>query len=965
MQKFKLFFKAMIKNIINKCCMDPRVKPEDEERWLNLHSKFYNENRNMNLLVTSKLNLQHIGGSENEYMLHPLLITRLDRVIYSFKKLRILNIIFLLCANNLYTAYSNQYMIALQDLIKVHKKYFPHDPIAMNNSSLVYSVYKKIITPWALNVNGRAHIVQNKFYSKKYYWNDIQNLWKNFVSYQAQVTNLQQYFSDVDTSELLAAFYREIGDDVVQILLNIIQQCTNALTLEQEDLEACFIAYQIAYEMYQDGMQITGIQEGSDFDATISGNMVILYQNAINNLLNKLSIGMLEATTIEHIYDQIARYYTYLATVGTNAQDTQLISTSQAQASQACQNYGYYLQAQKLYEQAVTVLKKYPKSVALDVNNTTTILTSLQAIGQNIGQVSQLAGQADQYYTQAQDIFGANQAQLLYTLADSVDLWVVQGVAQLWLLYLQDQSSQNQYTAPTIASFISSQNQNAQNPISNDQVVSSLQNLSSLIEQKSNPINDLSTIDVLKSYSLNEIVASLHQEIITLVQSGVMSDTSSSWMYNFASLQAIVAVQDILFYLVHVANSLVNTLIGSGSDHALRAMAYAQALDDLYKNLPVDIRTQVDSLVPYFPDQVQQAGTSPKGVKKFTWSDWTSQILLASLTINPQDLKQSEIAKVQIEQPASQKKQPKQQDVTNLISLAHQNALNGNFAKASQEYQQAMNLYTTLYSINSTDTALYDNMMQAKTMYTALSFASTVQSSGNQTWSTIKNIPTSYVATKYGFNNISVSDLGMSQLPASLLTIPAGSEYTTLTQEQQKDILQIIKAHAISKLLSVQAVTFSNIFVDYNLAFTSQVDQAGQALATQIRAQVDIAFNKFEGTEVTSIMLADATTFESIICKNVLLRDVNPLFSSMATALTFYTSAQLLMAPSNNEVKLGNASYTPGNDEKLSAMFLEKMIKVYLSAAYPHYQEAKNSMNQLSSLLKNNQTEKFSRKFFK
>ncbi len=874
-------------------------------------------------------------------------------------------IVFILISNTVHTSYSNQYMIALQDLIKVHKKYFPHDPIVMNNSSLVFSVYKKIITPWALNINGMAHIVENKFYSKKYYWNDIQNLWKNFVSYQTQVKNLKQYFSDVGTTELLEAFYKEIGDDVVQIFLNIIQQSTNALTVEQENLEACFIAYQIAHEMYQSGMQMSGIQEGSDFDATISGNMVILYQNAISNLLNKLSIGMLEATTIENIYDQIARYYTYLAVIGTNVQDTQLISTSQAQATQACQNYGYYLQAQKLYQQAETLLKKYPNSVPLDVTKINTIQPSLKTIGQNIGQISQLVQQSNQYYTQAQDIFGANQAQLLYTLVDNVDLWIVQGVAQLWLLYLQDQSSQNQYTAPTIASFISSQNQNSQNPITNEQIIASLRNLSSLIEQKVNSINALSTIDLLKSYSLYEIVTSLKQEIITIVQSGVMSDTSSSWMYNFVSLQAIVSVQDVLFYLSHLANSIENTLLGSGADHALRAMAYAQQLDAIYKDLPTDIRTQIDSLVPYFPNQLQKAASRSKTITKLTWSDWTEQILLVSLTVNPQDLENSKIAKIQISQPTSKEKKPKKQDVSNLLKLAHQNALNGNFSKASQEYQQAMNMYTTLYSINPTDQASYTNMMQAKTMYTALSFASSVASSGNQTWSTIKNIPSSYVATKYGFNTISVTDLGMSELPSSLLGIAAGSEYTTLTAQQQKDILQIIKAHAISQLLSVQGqgVEFSEIFVDYNLEFNSQVDQAGQALANQIRAQVDITFNKFEGTQVSSIILADATTFESIICKNVKLSDVNPLFSSMATALTFYTSAQLLVAPSKNEVRLGNASYAPGNDEKLSAMLLEKMIKVYLSAAYPHYQEAKNIMSQLSSLVKNNKNKSFPESF--
>lgn len=868
-------------------------------------------------------------------------------------------IIFILIPNAFHASYSNQYMIALQDLIKVHKKYFPHDPIVMNNSSLVYSVYKKIITPWALNINGMAHIVQNKFYSKKTYWNDIQNLKKQFKNAQDQVENLKQYFVGIDTSELLAAFYKEIGDDVVQIFLNMIQQCTNALTLEQEDLEACFIAYQIAHEIYQDGMQITGIQEGSDFDATISGNMVVLYQNAISNLLNKLSIGMLEATTIENIYDQIARYYTYLAVIGTDAKDTQLISTSQAQASQACQNYGYYLQAQKLYQQAETLLKKYPNSVSLDITNLSSIQKSLKVIGQNIGQISQLVQKSNQYYTQAQDIFGANQAQLLYTLVDNVDLWIVQGVAQLWLLYLQDQSLQNQYTAPTIASFISSQNQNSSDPITNEQVIASLQNLSSLIEQKANPINALSTIDLLKSYSLDEIMASLKQEIITLVQSGVISDTSSSWMYNFACLQAIVSAQDILFYLTHLANSIANTLLGSGSDHALRAMAYAQALDNLYKNLSADIRIQVDSLVPYFPDQVQEIEIATKS----TWSDWATQILLASSTINPQDLESSKIAKIQIAQPASKEKKPKKQDVSDLLNLAHQNALHGNFSKASQEYQQAMNMYTTLYSINPTDEASYANMMQAKTMYTALSFASTIQSSGNQIWSTIKNIPNSYVATKYGFNNISVSDLGMSELPASLLGIAAGSEYTTLTPKQQKDVLQILKAHAISQLLSAQGVEFSQIFVDYNLEFNSQIDQAGKALASQIRAQVDIAFNKFDGTEVTSIMLVDATTFESIMCKNVKLSDVTPLFSSMATALTFFTSAQLLVAPSKNQVKLGNASYVPGNDEKLSVMLLEKMIKVYVSAAYPHYQEAKNIMSQLSSLLQNNQNKSYPANF--
>lgn len=865
-------------------------------------------------------------------------------------------IISLLFTDVVYTSYSEQYMIALDDLIKVHKKYFPHDPIEMNDSSLVYSVYKKIITPWALNINGLAHIVQNNFYAQQPYSQDIQNVWTNFQKGQKSVNSLKKYFEGLNTTGMLDAFYKEIGADVVQIFFNIVQQCTNQLTTDQQDLESCFIAYQIACTMYQSDMQISGIQEGADFSATLAGNMVVLYQNVIKELLNQLSIGMLGSSTIEHIYDQIARYYNYLAIIGTNANNTQLVSKSQAQALQACQNYGYYLQAQKLYQQAENLLKKYPSSVVLNVNDSASTQAKLQALGQNIGKVIQLVEQSNQYYTQAQDIFGKNQSDYLYNLVNNVDLWIVQGLAQLWLLYLQDQSSQNQYTAATIGKFISAQNKNSQDPVTNDQVMTAFQNLSALIQQKSNAINALSTINVLKEYSLQEIITSLRQQIIEIVQSGTVTDKASAWMYNFASLQTMNVVENILFYLVYLSDAVVNTISGAGSNYPLQAMAYAQALDSVYKQLSATTRMQVNSLVPYFPDQLQQASGSVKATNTYTWSDWTRQILLASLTVNAEDLQDSAIAQIKIQDPSSLEKKPGQKTINSLLSLAHQNALSGNFKTASNQYQQLMSMYTTLYSINPQNTSAYENMMEAKTMYTALSFAATLQPSGNQTWGTIKDIPTEYRATRYGFNTINVANFGMSQLPASLLSLAAGTEQKVFTQQQQSDILKLIKAYAVNELLSVYNMEFSQVFVDYNLEFNTQVDQSGQALASQILAQVDIAFNKFEGVEIISINLADASTIESVICKNILLCNVNPLFASMATALTFYASAQLLVEPNTNTVKLGNASYTPGNDEQLSDIMIEKMIKVYLTAAYPHWQEAQGLMQQLSNALKSQNT---------
>ncbi|MBI2345175.1 hypothetical protein HYV10_03855 [Candidatus Dependentiae bacterium] len=851
-----------------------------------------------------------------------------------------------------YGGYSAQYKIALQDLIKVHKKYFPHEPIVMNNSSLVYSVYRKIIAPWAFYINGMAHIVENKFQSKEPYWKSMQSIWNSFQSSQNEVKQLKTLFSGVDEAALLASFYEEIGSDVVQIFFNIIQDCTNALSTDQQDLEGCFIAYQIAYQMYQSDMQIINIQQGSDFESSIAGNMIILYQNAIKNLLNKLSVGMLGATDIEDIYDQVARYYNYLAIVATDINDTQLISSSQTQANQVCQNYGYYLQAQKLYQQAVSLLKKNKNSVSLDVKNPAQVIALLSSMSKNVGQIIQLAQQANQYYAQAQDIFGANQAQLLHNLVNNVDLWVVQGLAQLWILYLQDQSAQNQYTAPTIAHFISSRNQNSQNPVTNDQVIAAFENLSALIQQKSNPVNALATLDVLKEYSLMQIIDSLQQEIITFVQSGVKS---SSWMYTFTSLQAINSAYDILFYLGYLSESVVSAFTQGSGDYALQAMAYAQALDSIYKQLPPSIRIQVNSLIPYFPLQIQQRKSILQNTAVATWYDWTGQILLASLTVNREDLQSNKIAQITIQKPTSIEKKPQKKNISNLMNLAHQNALNENFAQASSQYQQLMNMYTTLYSINPNDPSLYANMMESKTMYTALSFASTVQASGNQVWGDIKNIPTEYSATRYGFNTISVTELGLSEFPASLISFQAGKEYTTFTLQQQKDILQIIKAHIVNQLLVQQGIGFTDVFVDYTLEFNSQVDQSGRALATQLEAQVDISFNKFDGVEIISIMLSDASTIESVVCKNLPLRNVDPLISSMATALTFYASTQILVQPGKHEVRIGNASYRSGNDEKLSRIFLDKIIKVYLAAAYPHWQQAESLMTHLTHLLQSTQ----------
>jgi hypothetical protein len=856
----------------------------------------------------------------------------------------------------------DKYTHAMTTLIDLHSKKFPNIVIELNNSSLPFVAYKKIVTPYAMYVKGWAGIAEHNFAQRSDYLNNLIKTQALLQQYRSKVEGIAALFPADNKDGLIKTFYEIIGSDTVDSMYHIIETLSNQAAINPDDLQSAFIAYEIAHEIYQKDMKILSVSQGSDFSTAVANKMKTLYANALMLLQNNLSIGNLGADKIEDIYAQIKTYNQYLSQVYADIKDTKKSALYADLSNKAAAYKQNYQAAEKKYIELQDSLKKIGKAVSLDVNNPKKIINDLNQMDVIFSTAISDAKNAQILYNKAQDSFGAGQmSSILAQLG--INLLISNALDQLWLLFLNDQSSSYDnngnplYTAPSIAAFISQGNKSSADLVRTQEVGQAFQNLAALINQNSNSISALSSNKNLAAYPIDQLMQVIQTNFLQVAQAGekVLKDNN----YLVVSMVSVAQAIKILFYIQQLASSLANLMQKTDAQEISIAVAYvcqyAKQLDTMYASLTSTELPEINALIPYLPKQVNSVGLTNS--KKQSWLNWSEQVILASGLVTSADLVTVKQQAVEIKHPQVAQNIVSDTQLANMMTQAHQSALSKDFVTAAKAYNNLYQLYSNLYASNPSNSQYLQKMQLVKTFYTATSFASSIQEQGAvQSWQTIKNIPTQYKIAQYKFTNISISDFGMSELPTSLTSIPAGTAYSSLTKEQQDDAIKILKAYMVSQVISAQGYNFTDIFKDYTLTQNANVDSNDLKEVQEMVQQVEAASNNFVGCNISSIVISSGSTIQLMVCNNLVISRVKPLFSSMATALTFFASAELLIAPSAKAIQLGGVSYTPGNDKPLTDIMLDIMVHLYLSAGLVHWNEAINLMQTITATLPKGQS---------
>jgi|GEM_PF-1523747 len=827
-----------------------------------------------------------------------------------------------------------QYEKALADL---NAAAGPTASKVLDKGSLAFATYKKIIAPYVAYINGYALVVQSEVAHHLPYDQDLKKMSEQYVTYQKEVVRVSKYFPSTQQDQAVQFFYEELGSTVVQICFNIVQQISYALTIDPGTLASCYIAYQLAMDVYVTGMSINGVAQGATVPSTLSDSMVTLYQAAISQRQNELSTGLTKSTAVQDLYDEIGAYYIILATVyknaGNDAQATSMISQAQAVKKQ----FQDYQNAQKLYATTNASAKASRIAIVLDVNNPIAVQTQVTASQQQMVSVYKSYQQAQEAYQSANDPIGQQQCAQAISLVTNIDL-VVRALDSLWLTYLNDQSGQSVYTAPTIALFIKS---NVSGQITTQDVQASFQNLANFITQPSNSVSQLASAQ-LTQYSMNAMISLLEENSLNISQSTITKDT----LVDFATIQN---VELIVKYLALLSQSMVNAYTQTGANPVALAMTYAQEMDKIY---PAAQKNKYQSLVPYFPDQLSVNAT---------WKEWIASVLVASNLVASKQDAYSQAGKATMEKPvtASSKVNVSVQTVQAqaMVQQAQTAIAKGDFTDATQQYEDAYNAYHTLYAAQAQTpqaATVYAKAILMRTLLSASSFASTVQMVGDVTWNNLKSIPEKFVAREYQFQQISMTDLGGTFLPSSLQSLALSQQVATVSAAQEQDIFAVLRAYVVSQLLQLQGVNFTDCFVDYSLTLKSGISADIQSYANSALDQVQTVLGDFKNCTVVSITLQDEGTILAVNCGNVPLSPATPLYSTMATAVTFLDSAYLLFSTGTQNIDLGGTEYVPGNNVIAADEVLQSMVYAYLSEAYDHFTTAQDLMQHVTeSLVKN------------
>lgn len=830
----------------------------------------------------------------------------------------------------------SQYEVALSDLIKAHQATTPTQPILLESGSIIFATYQKIIAPYITYIKGYANVVQSEWVSNLPYHDDLKKLSQEFVKNQKEVRRIAQYFPEAQQQAVIQAFYLEIGASVVQICFNIVQKTSYALTVDPGVLASCFLAYQLALEIYVSSMTISGVATGSSVPEMLADAMITLYQAAIVQRQNELSTGLSHAGKVQALYQEIEAYYKILSTVymyaGNGAQSSNMLEQVQTVQTQATA----WAQAESVYKQAVALAVKARAVIILDPLQSTQLATTIAAQQQQSITAYQLLQKAQTAYQTASDPIGQQECTQAISMITNIDM-IVRFLGQLWSLYLTDQSSNNVMTAPTIALFIQSGTSGSATLQDFEQA---LQNLIDFLSQSSNSVNQLATQAQLQQYSVTAIVNLLEQNILS-------ASSVTTAIDPLVSLAAVQQAQLVVQCLQSMSQAILNACSATGSktNSIALAMTYASEMDTLFTGKD---RKMLESLVPYFPDQLKQGAT---------WTDWVAALLVSAQVVSTKALAYAQIGKAKITKPVTAASSINVAKATAQAQLLESSASvaahAGNFAGATTDYQQAFTAYQSLYGAQSQSalvTTWYQKAMLMRTLFSASSFASVVQPVGSVTWKTVAGIPTSYIATQYQFSQISMADFGGVVLPASLQSLAVGAVITTLTTAQQKDIFALLQAYMVNQILTIQGINFTDCFVDYTMSIKQGIDATAAGYAKQAIDQVQTAVS-FKDSAIVSLTLQDASMISSVNCRDIPLNAVTPLYSTMATGITFLASAFTLFAAGTTDISLGGTQYVPGNQPVIAQAILHEMVDAYLSQGYLHYQQAKTLMASVISQL--------------
>lgn len=829
-----------------------------------------------------------------------------------------------------------QYQTALQDFVQAFVQLDPSKPLSFDSGNMVGSTYLKILRPYLVYMQGYGSVINHELICNMPYGKDLQQLQKLFLEYQKKIVTIAQVFPKNQQQDAIDIFYQQLTS-VVDTCCKIIKDICDRSILQPQDLASCYLAYQVAYGAYVKGMKLTNIASNMDFHTVLLNQMIPVYQAAIVQRLTELKTGQMQSNSVSDVYAQIQAYHTILAAIYSNAGDNAQQASQQQKVSDIKQQALAYTQATQLQDKAERQVAQGSVPLKLDILDVTTANTIFKKNKKYLDDAFELYQQATAQYKAAQ--YFANQISLDDAIVMLQDIEMVAGAMQeLWLVYVQDQSPQGVFTAPSIATFISTLNAGQ---ISAANVGQCFLNLYQMITQPSNAVNALAT-GTVNEFSL--------QVIVDLLKANILSHTYVIQQNkNQITLATVESIKIIIFYLTYLAQGMSSLGASFSTENVAMVMSYADALDQQYTD---SVRMSLQSWIPYFPDQLK---------KDATFKQWIAQILVSASVVSSVQDAYGQVGKATIEKPILPAAQiniaQTQAQAAQAAAKADQLLQQGNFVQADQAYEQAFVAYQNLYQAEAAkaDTAnvsiAYKKALEIKTLLDAASFVSMIKKSGNASWANFKNIATSYVADKYPFTNIDCSDFGSPVLPASLQVISAEVSMTTLNAEQQKDCIALIKAYLVKQLLSVQSIEFTKCFYDYTLKPIEGVHPQLQTFVNQVIAQVDNAMNNFSNCAVVYLQLADAKTIHTVEVSNISISVITPLCVGLTTVVNYLDSAYSLLLSGTAPIQVAGMQYVPGNRPAAANIVNSLLIDAYVSQAYVHYLKASQAMQEVLKII--------------
>lgn len=825
-----------------------------------------------------------------------------------------------------------QYEQALKDLIAVHVKLNPTKPIDLTPGSEILTTYQRIIQPYLAYIGGYSRMVSSELARNYPYHDDLQKMYEEFSAYQKKVIDLSLLFPSDVQQAVLQIFYKDLAGSMVQTCFNVIQNATYSLVLDDQVLNSAYQAYLLAWAARTSGMIIIGVPQGATFEETITSNMELLFKSAISQVQIQKDAAVNATKSMNSIYAKLKNYYSILDTVYANSGQTGPKKAIQGLLTSIQVQQAAYLKTEKYFKLATTAAQNARSVIVLDPMNGEKVLTQVQnSINafnskdpSNLGALL-LFQQALSVYQTAQDTIGQQSCTNQINDIEQYDI-VMRIIQKLWALFLIDQTAHTIETFPVFESFVLPL---ASNQYQVSDALSALQHLSSMCSNATGAITQLIDPSGQANLGLQTLTAS----ILKYSQQEALNNTNVN---QAALVERVALLQDVaqgLDILVNVCASMTSAV--NDTTQIAVAMTYAGQLDSLFAK-----NSNLTQFIPHLPDIFSD---------KKTWVNLVAQFFVQAGIVTSAKKATNQVGKAVIAQPTKA-------TIAQLTSLqnkaqaawtsANQAVSAGNFALASQNYETAMLDYKKLYSM-TTSAAQQPQVQQyylvARSMFVACSFASIPQQIGpSTTLGSLTNIPVSYRSTQYQFQ-IDISTVG-GVLPSFLSA--STSAMTTFTATQQSDIFDLVKAYMVQQLLNDQGYHFNNHFSDYHM--TTQTQESDTV--TKALESVASFVNSFEGVTLTSVSVS-STKIVSVELSNFPIPAITPIFAAMSTALSYFSSAQSLFAPSSTYILVGGQQYYPGNDVSLANLMLENMGYCYSSQAQVHIAQATQQMKKITAQL--------------